>query len=166
MVATNHSKSSNSSARRLIVTAREARALLAGATQVRRVLRNPGVCEACFDEGTPHNGSAAVFGGGAYLRVPYCEHKDRLGERVQSPLVVGGVYWIAEAWGWIGEHHFQDHRLIYWRAERDDWLPSQRWRSAATMPAWASRMSVVVEAVRVERVPWAWVAVGTVRRTL
>jgi len=138
MVATNHSKSWNSS-RRLIVTAREARALRDGATQIRRFI----------------NGQDPLDD---FQTLP------PLGLRL--PLVAGGVYWIAEAWGWIGEHHFQDHRLIYWRAERDDWLPSQRWRSAATMPAWASRMSVVVEAVRVERVPWAWVAVGTVRRTL
>ena len=64
----------------------------------------------------------------------------------------GDRLWVRETWGWIGEHHHKDHRSIYWKAERSDWLDRQRWKPSIHMPRWASRVTLEITDVRVERV--------------
>lgn len=47
---------------------------------------NPlGVCAKCWAAGTPHNGGGLARC--PYLRVPYCDHFDVAGDRIQSPLL-------------------------------------------------------------------------------
>lgn len=47
---------------------------------------NPlGVCPKCWAAGTPHNGGG--LGRGPYLRVPYCQHNDVSGDRIQCPVL-------------------------------------------------------------------------------
>ena len=78
------------------------------------------------------------------------------GHGTQDPFVCpygtpGDRLWVRETWGWIGDHRHCDQRSIYYRADRDDWLPGQAWRPSIFMPRWASRATLATESVRVER---------------
>lgn len=64
----------------------------------------------------------------------------------------GDVLWARETWRWIGEHNHQDHRAICWRADRDDWPSTARWRPSIFMPRWASRYTLPVLDIRCERI--------------
>lgn len=169
------------------------RALLAGTkTQTRRLVRNTtGGCAACFNDprlAVPHHGEEAIFGGGPYLRLAYCEHNDRGGDRIRCPYgVPGDRLWVRETWAtpqqdivayqadgkagaWMGNgeggrmfiHHgwidgaASSERTGRWfgltkysdRRRKDG---SGAWRSGRFMPRWASRLTLEVTSVRVER---------------
>ena len=63
----------------------------------------------------------------------------------------GDHLWVRETWGWVGEHHHEDHGSIYWKSDRADWVKSQKWRPSIFMPHWASRIVLYVTDVKVEK---------------
>lgn len=48
------------------------------------------VCAKCWASGTPHNDGG--LGRGPYLRVPYCQHNDVSGDRIQCPLLADDLF--------------------------------------------------------------------------
>ena len=138
------------------------RALLDGRkTQTRRVVKNqpPGHfhyhgvsgadAEAYFSDRTEEENQAALAGKHTWRRCPYGVPGDRL--------------WVRETWG---VHHIHNHISpqnlpdmaadyfgISYRATDDGvstWV--SRWRPSIHMPRWASRITLEVTDVRVERV--------------
>lgn len=149
------------------------RALLAGTkTQTRRIVKPQWKCCAeCFKAGVPHNGEEAIFGGGPYLRVTYCEHNDIGGGRMRCPYgIVGDRLWVRETWALLctaDTKHFKAGQPLEGEAEflHRDRVPMEvvyradgeknfapRWRSPIHMPRWASRLTLEITDVRVERV--------------
>lgn len=63
----------------------------------------------------------------------------------------GDRLWVRENWAWIGEHRHTDHRSIYWSADRADWPTTIKWTPSIHMPRWASRLTLVVTAVKIEK---------------
>lgn len=70
---------------------------------------------------------------------------------LKCPYETRGLLWVRETWGWIGDHHHKDHRSIYWKADRDDWMKTRKWRPSIFMPRWACRLTLEIASVRVER---------------
>lgn len=170
----------------IIASDAEVRAWMAGATAFRRPLKPRGICAACMSDAVPH---PAVDGRlTAYLRVGACEHNGVTGKRVVAPWEPGDVLRVREA------HRFSvsdgtPKAIIQYRAdgaglalmhadegngdlvgvgpamEPADWGDNgPAWRSAATMPAWASRMSIRVTGVGIERDGDGWMWVVTFER--
>lgn len=89
---------------------------------------------------------------------------------VAAPGDVGDRLWVRECWGIFDRGPFGTPYAIARRATQpntedgvtwvdgpeewhgEKWLASERWRSAASMPRWASRITLAVTSVRVERV--------------
>lgn len=93
----------------------EVRQLLAtGTVEVFRPLRpSRPLCPACVRAGLPHHGAEAVFGGGPYLRVAYCDHHEVVGERIRCPYgSVGETRSLKEGWAAQG-----DSRVVAYRAD-------------------------------------------------
>lgn len=65
---------------------------------------------------------------------------------IKAPWFVGDEIWVRETWWANGSE-------VAYRAdgEMPEHMQGERWRSAATMPRWASRLSLRVLSVRVER---------------
>jgi hypothetical protein len=147
------------------------RAILEGRkTMTRRVVKNTlGVCDACFSKGVPHN-----YGDGwkdicsreefrPYLRVPYCEHNEMCGCRPRSPWGIGDHLWVRETWGpriEDGKPHPVQQYVKYRADFADDSPPADgmdwhsyenKWRPSLHMPRWASRITLEITDVRVER---------------
>jgi hypothetical protein len=167
------------SERPIILRDHEVRAILDGRkTQTRRPTKLPrGACTECAAASVAHNdhGSGpdadltrAVFGDAPYLRVPYCEHNDATGGRVRCPLgVPGDTLWVRECWCLAHpEYHSEaegirlgkplgpDGRWCHYRATDDvDVDPNEAspWRSSVHMPRWASRLTLRITDVRVQR---------------
>lgn len=166
--------------RPIIFSAPMVRAILEGRkTQTRRLVRNTlKVCAACFDAGVPHNqgdGGAGVFGTDPYLRVAACEHNDRMGGRSRCLYgVAGDELWVREAYSTFGLKKFHytgdpsDHggpgdpccayaATATYRCGKPVpaaalALGSHKWKSPRFMPRWASRLTLRIKSVRVERV--------------
>lgn len=125
--------------RPILFSAPMVRALLAGRkTQTRRVVRHPHVAEI---EAWHFNGVSWRFGvygegGGAAdlggMRCPYGVEGDRL--------------WVRETWAKAGEAG----DAVEYRADNHD-PRAARWRPSIHMPRWASRLTLAVTGVRVER---------------
>jgi hypothetical protein len=64
--------------------------------------------------------------------------------------VVGDRLWVRETWAMEGTDGTSPLPLQY-RADRDDWLACAKWRPSIHMPRWASRITLEITAVRVER---------------
>jgi hypothetical protein len=132
-------------------------AILAGAkTQTRRVVK----ARADKDMGPrcvmqPHE-IAGEVNGGSYRNSPYGEPGDRL--------------WVRETWGvadkWLHECETDPPRCIAYRAglaarnfdpvydvDTSSWAfePHMKWRPSIHMPRWASRITLEITGVRVER---------------
>lgn len=141
----------------LIFTAESVRAILSGRkTQTRRVLKNPGFSDSAWFSGTTHprGDGGIVFGTRPYLRVSYDDEKDMMGERVRVPgPVVGDRIWVKETWAVPGTVARSDDPVwqgmkVAYRAELDDGLS---WRSPIYMPRWASRLTLEVTEIRIQR---------------
>ena len=154
------------------------RAILSGAkTQTRRPLLVSGTCAECFDAAAPHNapdlteadGSANIagelFGTDPYLRVRYCEHNGISGGRFPCPFGAPGEFlWVRECFA-LGRV-FDESRAaelpiierdvpVWFRADGgadESWANRGKWRPSIHMPRWASRLTLRVTDVRVERV--------------
>lgn len=135
--------------RPIIFSAPMVRAILAGAkTQTRRVVKRYSAdCIGWFDDGDGLWAQRFIdpSSGSPYLkswrdRCPYGRHGDRL--------------WVRETWGAFPHMMggVQPETLRYradgeYQNERGTW----RWRSSIHMPRWASRITLEITTVRVER---------------
>jgi len=75
---------------------------------------------------------------------------DRCGQCFTVPYAPGGRLWVRETWTQDG---CVDGMAAYGVDGHDfpSWVESGKWRSPVTMPRWASRISLLVTDVRVER---------------
>lgn len=143
--------------RPILFSAPMVRALLAGTkTQARRAVRIPaGYVMSERDDGTPWPWYASHAQGDTespWLRCPYGE--------------VGDMLWVRESWGLHGHGDYtwwcrdsikgrteDDLRLSYEVAYAADATSAyDHWRPSIHMPRWASRITLRVTSVRVERV--------------
>lgn len=150
--------------------------------QTRRPVKIPrDVCAECVARSCPHgrgdlmacdgvpNAAGVVFGTTPYLRVPACDHASVQGARVRAPYDVGDTLWVRECFAVMDPKRTDDADLLhevvrpdgstahlFYRAtaphfEWDDEAES-KWTPSIHMPRWASRLSLRVTDVRVERV--------------
>lgn len=134
------------------------RAILAGTkTQTRRVLR--GFCPPSAPEYDSETGRLEWFNGDevvAGMRCPYGQPGDRLWVREKwSPDPPIDGTWASTQWSGCGRRisevpdRFRHPRFCCYAA---DWLHGQIvWRPSIHMPRWASRITLEVTGVRVER---------------
>jgi len=64
----------------------------------------------------------------------------------------GDRMWVRETWAWYGD--ITDHEVVLWRADAEYTLEErggQPWRPSIHMPRWASRITLEITGVRVER---------------
>lgn len=137
-------------------------------------------CDACWADSVPHNGESAEngFGGPCYLRVPACDHVGPDGYpgggRIFPRWNVGDHLWVRETWGdadiFYQSHttdeprvvaYRADHQAIQWNTKTPRKIPKYdidqwnwagfKWRPSIFLPRWASRITLEVTAVRVER---------------
>ncbi len=74
-------------------------------------------------------------------------------ESARCPLgIPGDRLWSQETWSFIGEHQHHDQQAIHFKGQRNDWPPERKWKSSTQMPRWASRITLEITNVRVERV--------------
>ena len=85
-----------------------------------------------------HRGELFVLDGGwrPFCKVPFGCPGDRL--------------WVRETWAMEGTDGSSNLPLQY-RADRNDWLEVSKWKPSIFMPRWASRITLEIESVRVER---------------
>lgn len=132
--------------RPILFSAPMVRALLAGTkTQTRRLLRMP-----------EHLNSQRAYpdpglGAGGYLKAPTKEFwgDDEVVERVYPFCEVGDRLWVRETWAPWRNH--EGLSGIDYRATRacNDW--NRGWKPSIYMPRWASRLTLTVTDVRVQR---------------
>ncbi len=128
------------------------RAILDGTkTQTRRVARidDESFSDAYVQYGDGHSGIGAYVG--------ESEYPDDGSVFVQCPFgAPGDLLWVRETWRVHGGQEYeyqQDRASVMYRADMDmgtldlDW----EWRPSIFMPRWASRITLRVESVRVER---------------
>lgn len=137
------------------------RALLDGRKSItRRLVKRPkGFSDAVWNAATPHNegdGGLGIFGSAPYLRVWADDDTGRLGERIRCPYgIVGDELWCKEAlvredddflatYAIDGALVRRDERAVRW-----PWKP--RKLAAMYCPRWASRITLEITSVRVER---------------
>lgn len=141
------------SARSILFSAPMVRAILAGTkTQVRRVVRWPVL-------GPSDGRKRRVYGPGDVAEISaakgLCPHGDP-----------GDLLWVRETWAYYGGDEYIYQRepgAVAYRASYDDdaripihmrligYVPGGRWRPSVHMPRWASRITLRVTSVRVER---------------
>lgn len=63
----------------------------------------------------------------------------------------GDRLWVRETWAMEGTDETSTLPLQY-KADRSDWLKCSKWRPSIHMPRWASRITLEIESVRLERV--------------
>ena len=167
------------SERSMIFSAHSVKAILAGQkVQTRRVVKRlPHHCDRCWFASTPHNlaslvdeqGAAniagGIFGTDPYLRVPACDHgaEEWCGERLRCRQGgVGDRLWVREGWGYAVASDPSDRHIVHratcddcppgWPARRGPYSEMVVWRSPIFMPRWASRLTLEITRVRLERV--------------
>lgn len=140
-------------------------ALLAGTkTQTRRIAKWKPCCshdtrgaeavahnrsQLVDDDGAP-NIAGEVFGTDPYLKLPACAKCDAPGDRLCCPYgVVGDRLWVRETWAEpAGDGVY--YRRATFDPEQSDWnVP--KWRPSIFMPRRASRMTLTLTDVRIER---------------
>lgn len=138
----------------IIFSARMVQALLAGRkTQTRRLLRIRG------HKAFSHFGVSDTRGYDWHFRDAEKRWRDlRHAELLtRLPWHVGDRLWVRETWAPYGMEALPiEERPIFYRADPDDapgWMtpPDIKWRSSIHMPRWASRLTLIVIAVRVQR---------------
>ena len=140
----------------IVFSAEMVKAILAGRkTQTRRVIPNRyGICAECWAKADAEISmfiDSETSQSLPYLKPIYCEHNDCTAGRIFCPYgQVGDRLWCQETfWEQSGD--------IYYKA---DWgnerpvnmiLDKGKWRSPIFMPRWASRITLEIIGVRVER---------------
>jgi hypothetical protein len=67
-----------------------------------------------------------------------------------GPYRPGQMLWVPEAWAWAGKDALSALPLQY-KADRNDWLSTSRWRLAATMPREHARTFIKITGASIER---------------
>lgn len=76
-----------------------------------------------------------------------------LGGRVKLPFAVGDRIWVREtALYWVRNSDNRRSHVAAFAADGYELEPGERWSSSVTMPRWASRLTLTVTDVRVQRV--------------
>ncbi len=136
-------------------TGDEVRAILAGMkTQTRRPIkpRDPSWTYSAIDDGEDG--------------VLWLYEIDDMGDynRGASPFgVPGDTLWVRETWAHTNDYdgqYLMDGRKALYRADEEQAIIPSRWRPSIHMPRWASRITLKVTRVWVERVQdiWVWAA--------
>jgi len=158
------------------------RAILAGRkTQTRRIItrRNSLVdgwpCKVeqwaalRFDEAWTVPGPSPAGDPGPYLKVPWHDEHDEYVSRVYPRVQPGDTLWVKETWreaddeelGICVEYRADGERLKpEWPTPQDGWrfqenvhaTDSHKWRPSIFLPKWCSRISLLVDVSRPERV--------------
>jgi hypothetical protein len=135
----------------ILFSAPMVRALLAGRkTQTRCIVKLPA------DAGAVHiDPGGTIFGPGPYLKVE-ATAPDRVADmhpRIRCPYgYPGDALWVRETWRCFGGREYEYHRdpeSIVYRADRG--AAEGTWRPAIFMWRWASRITLEITSVRVER---------------
>jgi hypothetical protein len=83
------------------------------------------------------------------------DQRDRASALRQCPFgVPGDRLWVRETWAWPGEEdvlYRASHQHIQDKMRSDPLYPQFNWRPSIHMPRWASRLTLEVTAVRVQR---------------
>ena len=83
------------------------------------------------------------------------EHQWQYGdERLRQNYQVGGRLWVRETWRVFGgrQYEYQQHQpSVLYRADFDLFDEKGAWRPSIFMPRWASRITLEITGVRVER---------------
>lgn len=125
-------------------------------TMTRRVIKNTyGFSDEAWFKGVPHNTNKTGYSIG-YLKVPYDDVTDRIGERVCSPYEVGTRLWVRETWALCPEYkpipHPENAPKVWYKVDnnRPTWA-GYKWEPSIHMPKWAARIWLEVTDVRVQR---------------
>lgn len=124
-------------------------------TQTRRVLKVPGIMGGRYPILPPEE--AIELEPGEFARgIFHYASTGALSGPYQIGFAVGDRLWVRETWAKVGDepddiHACPDMRIpAYYRADMVD-PERQRWRPSIFMPRWASRLTLTVTDVRVER---------------
>lgn len=140
------------------------RAILEGRkTQTRRVVKpQPADGASKFSLGTPTNGVMGCHNKGRFglfYRLPKNEWftADKPTHNfIACPYgTVGDRLWVREIFAWHShakELGQKSKQFIFYKAQNDEILPENKWRPSIHMPRWASRITLEITGVRVERV--------------
>lgn len=144
--------------------------LVGNKTQTRRVVKARDICDECLQgENAPNNYSdlveldgnpnvaGAIFGTTPYLKTGFCSHNDVCGERIRCPYgKPGDRLWVRETWAvedcfdsWKPSD-LKPNIPVAYRANRPS-DTSVKWRPSIFIPRWASRITLEITNVRVER---------------
>ena len=129
------------------------RAIIAGRkTQTRRLVNRPAMASAqSFSDGMKY---AKEHGLAGVQKVGRC---DGVEWRCKCPYgVPGDLLWVRETWAYETDFGTHTGKTVY-RADGDmreaeGGKPTDKWRPSIHMPRWASRITLLVTGVRVERV--------------
>ncbi len=124
-------------------------------SQTRRVLKNPGYSDKAWLSGVPHNTNETGYKVG-YLKVPYDELKDMIGDRLCCKYEVGDRLWVREtfldSYAIGGEDENGNPINIIYKASYDK-HPNDcfNWKPSIFMFREYSRINLEVTEVRVQR---------------
>lgn len=129
--------------------------------QTRRVIKNKsGYSDKVWFSGVPHNTNETGYKI-AYLKVPYDSEKDIIGDRICSPFEIGDRLWVRETHfihsinqvgAGIGVVEYKNGTTLHLHYEPDSVLTQwDKWRPSIFMPRWASRITLEVTEIRVQR---------------
>ena len=149
---------STSKERPILFNGEMVRAILEGRkTQTRRPVTPPnGICHECFMAATPHNGSECAMKPGPYLRVAFCEHNQATGWRMEAPVSIGDRLWVRETWATphafdhLKPRHIPCDTRVHHMASWEGPCGLIK-RPSIHMPRWASRITLEITDVRVQR---------------
>jgi len=160
--------------RPIIFSTEMVKAILDGRkTMTRWVINLKGYSQQIWGECIPHNGSEAKLLGEPYLKVPHDLVIDNAGTRITCPYgQAGDRLWVRETHIFeVNEDYPKDprghydeeadeHLIPHYKADDEDisdWLDLEsgdmggKWRPSIFMPRWASRLTLEITGVRVER---------------
>ena len=145
--------------RPILFSSEMVRAILEGKkSQTRRVVKDKHYTQWQIDNGIPHNGQDSIVmdvNGEtiiplSYLKVIYDEHADRVGGRIFCPYgSEGDRLWVREVW--LKQAGEITYRTDLGELVAKSALYKGSWKSPRFMPRWASRITLEITNIRVER---------------
>lgn len=145
--------------RAINLNAYEVLTILAGRkTQMRRVIKNLEFFAGDFDGSTDFNYCCITWYEDGHLGAGYyayhTEYPEEGSDFIKCPFGgVGDRLWVREAWAQLETEDYQKGRIVY---QSDEWVSESgrkfKWTSSTHMPRWASRITLEITNIRVERV--------------